>query len=112
MEHYFFLYNDNPSAKGEVKAGNKTDAENVPESAEETLFCPKPAGKEADCSIEYEDNVILARRPYFTESDGIVTMQFNAIDWYCVRLSEVGIKNAQSLQIHCICNNYGVFYKK
>lgn len=86
VEQYFFLYNDNPSAKGEVKAGNKTDAENVPESAEETLFCPKPAGKEADCSIEYEDNVILARRPYFTESDGIVTMQFNSIDWYCVRV--------------------------
>ena len=86
VEQYFFLYNDNPSAKEEITAGNKTDAENVPESEEETLFCPKPVGKEADCSIEYEKNVIFARRPYFTESDGIVTMQFNAIDWYCVRV--------------------------
>ena len=74
----FFIYNDNPSAK--------TDAQTVPENAEETWFRPEPAGKDADCRIEYENGMILARRPHFTESGGIVTMQFNGIDWYCVRV--------------------------
>lgn len=77
----FFIYNDNPSAK--------TDAQTVPENAEETWFRPEPAGKDADCRIEYENGMILARRPHFTESGGIVTMQFNAIDWYCVRVIRI-----------------------
>lgn len=81
----FFIYNDNPSAK--------TDAQTVPENAEETWFRPEPAGKDADCRIEYENGMILARRPHFTESGGIVTMQFNAIDWYCVRV--IHIKDAE-----------------
>lgn len=77
----FFIYNDNPSAK--------TDAQTVPENAEETWFRPEPAGKDADCRIEYENGMILARRPHFTESGGIVTMQFNGIDWYCVRVIRI-----------------------
>ena len=77
----FFIYNDNPSAK--------TDAQTVPENAEETWFRPEPAGKDADCRIEYENGMILARRPHFTESGGIVTMQFNGIDWYCVRVIHI-----------------------
>ena len=81
----FFIYNDNPSAK--------TDAQTVPENAEETWFRPEPAGKDADCRIEYENGMILARRPHFTESGGIVTMQFNGIDWYCVRV--IHIKDAE-----------------
>lgn len=83
---YLHIDNDNPSAKEECTAGSETDAQNVPESAEETWFLPEPAGKDADCRIEYENGIILARRPHFTESAGIVTMQFNAIDWYCVRV--------------------------
>lgn len=82
----FLIYNDNPSAKEEDTGGSETDAQNVPESAEETLFRPQPAGKDADCRIEYENGIPLARRPHFTESDGIVTMQFNGIDWYSVRV--------------------------
>ena len=89
----FFIYNDNPSAKEECIAGSETDAQNVPESAEETWFLPEPAGKDVDCRIEYENSIIFARRPHFTESGGIVTMQFNGIDWYCVRV--IHIKDAE-----------------
>lgn len=73
------IYNDNPSAK----------EENVSESAKETWFRPEPAGKDADCRIEYENGIIFARRPHFTESNGIVTMQFNGIDWYRVRVIRI-----------------------
>ncbi|MDD6022840.1 MAG: hypothetical protein PUC06_01195 [Oscillospiraceae bacterium] len=73
--HRVFIYNDNPSAKEENT-----------ESAEKTWFCPEPIGEDNDCKIEYENGMILARRPHFTESDGIVTMQFNGIDWYRVRV--------------------------
>lgn len=83
------IYNDNPSAKEERTAGSETDAQNVPESTEETWFRPESAGKDADCRIEYENGIILARRPHFTESGGIVTMQFNGIDWYCVRVIRI-----------------------
>lgn len=89
VEQYFFIYNDNPSAIEEGTAGRETDAQNVPESVEETLFSPEPAGKDADLRIEYENGIISARRPHFTNSDGIVTMQFNAIDWYCVRVIRI-----------------------
>lgn len=81
-----FIYNDNPSAKEESTGDSKTDAQNVSESAEKTWFRPEPAGEDADCRIEYENGIIFARRPHFTESAGIVTMQFNAIDWYRVRV--------------------------
>ena len=83
---YLHIVNDNPSAKEEFTAGGETDAQN---GTEETWFRPEPAGKDADCRIEYENGIILARRPHFTESDGIVTMQFNAIDWYCVRVIRI-----------------------
>lgn len=86
---YFFIDNDNPSAKEECTDGSETDALNVPESADETWFRPEPAGKDVDCRIEYENGIIFARRPHFTESAGIVTMQFNAIDWYCVRVIRI-----------------------
>lgn len=89
VEQYFLIYNDNPSAIEEGTAGRETDAQNVPESVEETLFSPEPAGKDADLRIEYENGIISARRPHFTNSDGIVTMQFNAIDWYCVRVIRI-----------------------
>ena len=89
VEQYFFIYNDNPSAKEESTSGSETDAQNVPESAQETWFCPKPAGEDADLRIEYENGAVLARRPHFTEAGGIVTMQFNAIDWYCVRVIRI-----------------------
>ena len=70
-----YIYNDNPSAKEENTEG-----------AKETWFRPEPVGKDNDCKIEYENGVILARRPHFTEAGGIVTMQFNGIDWYRVRV--------------------------
>ena len=89
VEQYVLIYNDNPSAKEESTSGSKTDEQNVSESAQETLFSPKPAGKDSDLRIEYENGAILARRPNFTESGGIVTMQFNAIDWYCVRVISI-----------------------
>ena len=38
VEQYFFLYNDNPSAKEEITAGNKTDAENVPKAKKRRCF--------------------------------------------------------------------------
>ena len=84
-----FIYNDNPSAKEDSTAGSEADAQNVPEGAEETWFRPEPVGKDADCRMEYENGIIFARRPHFTESDGIVTMQFNAIDWYSVRVIRI-----------------------
>jgi hypothetical protein len=86
---YFFIYNDNPSAKEEGTDVSGSDAQNVPESPEETWFRPEPAGKDADCRIEYENGIPLARRPHFTESDGIVTMRFNGIDWYRVRVIRI-----------------------
>lgn len=86
VEQYFLIYNDNPSAKEEFTDGSETDAQNVSGNAEVTWFRPEPVGKDADCRIEYENGIILARRPHFTESGGIVTMQFNGIDWYCVRV--------------------------
>ena len=89
MEQYVLIYNDNPSAKEESTSGSETAEQNVSESAQETLFSPKPAGKDSDLRIEYENGAILARRPNFTESGGIVTMQFNAIDWYCVRVIRI-----------------------
>lgn len=85
-EQYLLIYNDNPSAKDEHTADSETNEQNVPESAEDAWFRPEPVGKDADCRIEYENGIILAKRPHFTESDGIVTMQFNAIDHYCVRV--------------------------
>ncbi len=71
---YLLIVNDNPSA--------------AEESTQQTAvwFRPEPVGKDSDCRIEYENGGILARRPHFTESGGIVTMQFNAIDWYSVRV--------------------------
>ncbi len=90
--------NDNPSAAEESTGSSEADAQEVQESGEEAvgreestqqttvLFRPEPVGKDSDCRIEYENGVILARRPYFTESSGIVTMQFNAINWYSVRV--------------------------
>lgn len=89
VEQYVLIYNDNPSAKEESTSGSETAEQNVSESAQETLFSPKPAGKDSDLRIEYENGAILARRPNFTESGGIVTMQFNAIDWYCVRVIRI-----------------------
>ena len=86
VSQYFFIYNDNPSAKEEYTAGSETDAQNATENAEEAWFRPEPVGKDADCRIEYENGNILARSPHFTESEGVVTMQFNAIDWYSVRV--------------------------
>lgn len=86
VEQYLLIYNDNPSAKDERTADSETNEQNVPESAEDAWFRPEPVGKDADCRIEYENGIILAKRPHFTESDGIVTMQFNAIDRYCVRV--------------------------
>lgn len=56
------------------------------ESQEEALVSSESAGKDADCRIEYENGIVFARRPYFTESDGVVTMHFNGIDWYSVRV--------------------------
>ncbi len=86
---YVHIDNDNPSAKEESTADSETDEQNLSESAKETWFRPESVGKDADCRIEYENGVILARRPHFTESSGIVTMQFNAIDWYCVRVIRI-----------------------
>lgn len=43
-------------------------------------------GKEAGLRIEYENGMVLSRRPHFTEVRGIVTMDFNGIDWYRVRV--------------------------
>ena len=93
---YLLIENDNPSAKEEESKGdhevdgqeNGEGATGQEESTQETAvwFQPEPAGKDSDCRIEYENGVILARRPYFTESDGIVTMQFNAIERYRVRV--------------------------
>ena len=86
VEQYFFIDNDNPSAKEESTAESEADPqeEAVPEKG--TEFWPEPVGKDADCRIDYENGVVFARRPHFTESNGTVTMQFNAIDWYCVRV--------------------------
>lgn len=87
---YVQIDNENPSAKEEQNtASSETGAQNVPRSTGETWFYPEPVGKDADCKIEYENGVIFARRPHFTESGGIVTMQFNAIDWYCVRVIRI-----------------------
>lgn len=94
---YLHIDNDNPSAKEESTDGSETDTQNVLENAEaagaqkgeeqkDVWFRPEPVGKDADCRIEYENGIIFARRPNFTESDGIVTMHFNAIDWYRVRV--------------------------
>ena len=88
VEQYVLIYNDNPSAK-ESTSGSETDEKNAPESAEETLFSPKPVGEDADLRIEYENGANLARSPHFTESGGIVTMRFNAIDWYRVRVISI-----------------------
>lgn len=89
VEQYVLIYNDNPSAKEDSTSGSETDEKNAPESAEETLFSPKPVGEDADLRIEYENGAILARSPHFTESGGIVTMRFNAIDWYRVRVISI-----------------------
>lgn len=89
VDQYFFIYNDNPSAKEEYTVGIETDAQNVPENSEVTFFRPQPVGDDSDCRIEYENGNILARSPHFTESDGIVTMHFNAIDWYSVRVIRI-----------------------
>ena len=86
---YIHIDNDNPSALEESTAGSETDAQNVPESTEETWFSPGPVGKDADCRIEYENGIIFARRPHFTETNGVITMQFNAIDWYSVRVINI-----------------------
>ena len=89
VEQYVLIYNDNPSAKEDSTSGSETDEKNAPESAEETLFSPKPVGEDTDLRIEYENGAILARGPHFTESGGIVTMRFNAIDWYRVRVISI-----------------------
>lgn len=83
---YLGIKNDNPSAKEETAPGSEENGQEEPEDFDGTLFLPEPAGKDADCRIEYENGVIFARRPHFTKSGEIVTMQFNAIEWYRVRV--------------------------
>ena len=56
------------------------------ESQGDDLVSSESAGKDTQCRIDYENGIVFSRRPYFTESDGIVTMQFNGIDWYRVRV--------------------------
>ena len=56
------------------------------ESQGDDLVLSESAGKDTQCRIDYENGIVFSRRPYFTESDGIVTMQFNGIDWYRVRV--------------------------
>ncbi len=100
VQQYLLIENDNPSAKEE-------------ESTQETAvwFHPEPAGKDSDCRIEYESGAVLARRPCFTESDGVVTMQFNAIDWYSVRVirrEEKVKKYFRTQNCHCLrCRSTG-----
>jgi len=98
VRQYLLIENDNPSAVDESAGGSKADAQDAQAGSEgaagqeestqvtEVWFRPEPVGKDSDCKIEYENGVVLARRPYFTESDGMVTMQFNDIDWYRVRV--------------------------
>ena len=98
VRQYLLIENDNPSAVDESAGGSKADAQDAQAGSEgaagqeestqvtEVWFRPEPVGKDSDCKIEYENGVVLARRPYFTESDGMVTMQFNNIDWYRVRV--------------------------
>ena len=81
VRQYLLIENDNPSAVEESVDGSEADAEDVQESTEGTAgkeestqetavwFRPEPVGKDSDCRIEYENGVVLARRPYFTESD-------------------------------------------
>ena len=98
VRQYLLIENDNPSAVEESTSGSEADAQDAQAGSEgaagqeestqvtEVWFRPEPVGKDSDCKIEYENGAALARRPYFTESGGEVTMQFNGIDWYRVRV--------------------------